>query len=166
VAAIGLADDLWSGPERGIAAHLRSGRTTGILKLIGIPLVGLLATRRVSGALLVGLAANALNQLDTRPGRALKAYLLASLPLRAPKGAAVLLLSYDLREMAMLGDGGSNALGALLGLKSVSRLTETGRWVAIGALAGLTLIGERTSLGRVIERTPGLRELDALGRQP
>jgi UDP-N-acetylmuramyl pentapeptide phosphotransferase/UDP-N-acetylglucosamine-1-phosphate transferase len=68
--------------------------------------------------------------------------------------------------MAMLGDGGSNALGALLGLKSVSRLTETGRWVAIGALAGLTLIGERTSLGRVIERTPGLRTLDALGRQP
>jgi hypothetical protein len=166
VAAIGLADDLWSGPERGIAAHLRSGRTTGILKLIGIPLVGLLATRRVSGALLVGLAANALNQLDTRPGRALKAYLLASVPLRAPKGAAVLLLSYDLREMAMLGDGGSNALGALLGLKSVSRLTETGRWIAIAALAGLTLIGERTSLGRVIERTPGLRELDALGRQP
>jgi hypothetical protein len=166
VAALGLADDLWSGPERGIAAHLRSGRTTGILKLIGIPLVGLLATRRVSGALLVGLAANALNQLDTRPGRALKAYLLASVPLRAPKGAAVLLLSYDLREMAMLGDGGSNALGALLGLKSVSRLTETGRWVAIGALAGLTFIGERTSLGRVIERTPGLRTLDAQGRQP
>jgi UDP-GlcNAc:undecaprenyl-phosphate/decaprenyl-phosphate GlcNAc-1-phosphate transferase len=166
VAAIGLADDLWSGPERGFAAHLRTGRTTGILKLVGIPVVGLLATRKVSGALLVGLAANALNQLDTRPGRALKAYLLASLPLRAPGGAAVLLLSYDLREMAMLGDGGSNALGALLGLKSVSRLTETGRWIAIGALAGLTLIGERTSLGSVIERTPGLRELDALGRQP
>ena len=166
VAAIGLADDLWSGPERGFAAHLRSGRTTGILKLVGIPLVGLLATRKVSGALLVGLAANALNQLDTRPGRALKAYLLASVPLHAPKGAAVLLLSYDLREMGMLGDGGSNALGALLGLKSVSRLTDRGRWIAIGALAGLTLIGERTSLGRAIERTPGLRELDALGRQP
>ena len=166
VAAIGLADDLWSGPERGIAAHLRSGRTTGILKLVGIPLVGLIATRRVSGALLVGLAANALNQLDTRPGRALKAYLLASVPLGAPKGAAVLLLSYDLREMAMLGDGGSNALGALLGLKSVSRLTDRGRWIAIGALAGLTLVGERTSLGRLIERTPGLRELDTLGRQP
>ncbi len=166
VAAIGLADDLWSGPERGFAAHLRSGRTTGVLKLVGIPLVGLLATRKVSGALLVGLAANALNQLDTRPGRALKAYLAASIPLRAPRGAAVLLLSYDLREMAMLGDGGSNALGAMLALKSVSRLTDRGRWIAIGALAGLTLIGERTSLGRVIERTPGLRELDGLGRQP
>jgi len=166
VAAIGLADDHWSGPERGFAAHLRHGRTTGILKLAGIPLVGLLATRKVSGALLVGLAANALNQLDTRPGRALKAYLIAAIPLEAPKKVAVLLLSYDLREMTMLGDAGSNALGALLGLKSVSRLTGRGRWIAIGALAGLTLFGERASLGRVIERTPGLRELDALGRQP
>jgi hypothetical protein len=166
VAAIGLADDLWSGPERGFSAHLRRGRTTGVLKLAGIPLVGLLATRKLSGALLVGLAANALNQLDTRPGRALKAYLAASIPLETPKGVAVLLLSYDLREMAMLGDAGSNALGAMLGLNSVSRLTGKGRWIAIGALAGLTLIGERTSLGRLIEQTPVLRELDALGRQP
>jgi hypothetical protein len=165
VAAIGLADDLWSGPERGFAAHLRSGGTTGTLKLVGIPVVGLLATRKLSGALLVGLAANALNQLDTRPGRALKAYLLASIPLQTHKKAAVLLLSYDLREMVMLGDAGSNTLGAMLGLNSVSRLTGRGRWFAIGALAGLTLLGERTSLGRLIERTPVLRELDALGRQ-
>jgi hypothetical protein len=50
-------------------------------------------------------------------------------------------------------------------LKSVSRLTGTGRWIAIGALAGLTLLGERTSIGGLIERTPGLRRLDALGRQ-
>src|SRR2546425_2395063 len=61
VTAIGLADDLWSGSERGFRAHLSRGRTTGVLKLIGIPTVGLLATRRLSGALLVGLAANALN---------------------------------------------------------------------------------------------------------
>ena len=164
IAAIGLADDLWSGPERGFRAHLRSGRTTGVLKLVGIPAVGLLATRRVSGALLVGLAANALNQLDTRPGRALKAYLGAALAVDAPVGIAVLLLPYDLREMAMLGDGGSNALGGLLGLKSVERFTERGRWVAIGALAGLTLLGERTSIGAWIERTPGVAWLDRLGR--
>ena len=165
IAALGLADDVWSGPERGFRAHLRSGRTTGMLKLIGIPIVGLLATRRVSGGLLVGLAANALNQLDTRPGRALKAYLAAALALDAPAGIAVLLLPYDLREMAMLGDAGSNALGGLLGLKSVERFTGRGRWVAIGALAGLTVLGERRSLGSLIESTRGLRELDAFGRQ-
>ena len=164
IAALGLADDVWSGPERGFRAHLRSGRTTGVLKLVGIPAIGLLATRRVSGALLVGLAANALNQLDTRPGRALKAYLAAALAVDAPVGIAVLLLPYDLREMAMLGDAGSNALGGLLGLKSVERFTGRGRWVAIGALAGLTLLGERISLGAWIERTPGLSWLDRLGR--
>jgi hypothetical protein len=164
VAALGLVDDVWSGPERGFRAHLHRGRTTGVLKLIGIPAVGLLATRRFSGGLLVGLAANALNQLDTRPGRALKAYLIAAVPLRAPLGVAVLLLPYDLREMAMLGDAGSNALGALLGLNSVRRFTGRGRWVAIGALAGLTFLGERTSLGSRIERTPGLAWLDRLGR--
>jgi hypothetical protein len=166
VAAIGLADDLWSGPQRGFAAHLRAGRTTGVLKLLAIPAVGLLATRRVSGALLVGLAANALNQLDTRPGRALKAYLAAAVAVRAPVGLAVILLPYDLREMTMLGDAGSNALGAMVGLKSVSRLTERGRWLAIGALAGLTLLGERRSLGDLIERTPGVSYLDRLGRRP
>jgi hypothetical protein len=164
IAALGLADDLWSGPERGFRAHLRSGRTTGVLKLLGIPAIGLLATRRISGALLVGLAANALNQLDTRPGRALKGYLAAALVVDAPLGIAVLLLPYDLREMVMLGDAGSNALGGLLGLKSVERFTGRGRWVAIGALAGLTLLGERTSIGAWIERTPGVSWLDRLGR--
>ena len=166
VAAIGLADDLWSGPERGFRAHLSAGGTTGVLKLVGIPLVGLATTRRLSGALLVGLAANALNQLDTKPGRALKAYFAAALLVDAPLRTAVLLAPYDLREMAMLGDSGSNALGALLGLSSVKRFTERGRWVAIGALAGLTLLGERRSLDALIERTPGLRELDAWGRLP
>ena len=64
----------------------------------------------------------------------------------------------------MLGDAGSNALGAVLGFESVGRLTERQRWSAIGALAGLTLLGERRSLGALIERTPVLRELDALGQ--
>ncbi|MGZ4393535.1 MAG: glycosyltransferase [Gaiellaceae bacterium] len=164
VAALGLVDDLWSGPERGFRAHLRSGRTTGVLKLVGIPAIGLLATRRVSGALLVGLAANAVNQLDTRPGRALKAYLAAAVPLDAPVGVAVLLLPYDLREMAMLGDAGSNALGALLGLHSVKRFTGRSQWLAIGALAGFTILGERKSIGAWIERAPVLSWFDRLGR--
>ncbi len=165
VAAIGLADDLWSGPERGFRAHLRKGSTTGVLKLVGIPLFGLWRTRSLSGAVLVGLAANVLNQLDTRPGRALKAYLAAAPAVGAPVSGAVLLLAYDLREMTMLGDAGSNALGAMLGLGSVSRLTGKGRIAAIIALGGLTLVGERRSLGALIERTPILSDLDRLGRR-
>jgi hypothetical protein len=166
VAVLGAVDDLWSGEERGFRAHLGTGATTGVLKLVGIPTFALWRTRSVSGAVLVGLAANLLNQLDTRPGRALKAYLLLSLPLGAPKAVAVLLAPYDLREMAMLGDSGSNALGAMLGFGSVSKFTERQRWSAIAALAGLTLLGERRSLGTLIERTPVFRRFDAWGRQP
>jgi len=166
VAAIGLVDDVLAGPERGFADHLRAGRTTGVLKLLGVPLFGLLATRRLSGALLVGLAANAINQLDTRPGRALKGYAIAAIPLGAPLLPAVILAPYDLREMGMLGDSGSNALGALLGLNSVDRFTGRSRWLAIGALAGLNLLGELRSLGELLEQTPVLRDLDRLGRQP
>jgi hypothetical protein len=164
VAALGLADDLWSGEERGLRAHLRAGRTTGMLKLIGIPLVGVVATRSLAGGILVAGSANLMNQLDTKPGRAIKAYTLAALAVRAPLGIAVLLAPYDLRERVMLGDAGSNALGALLGLKSVDRLHGWGRWAAALAVAGLNVVGERRSLGRVIERTPVLRELDAWGR--
>jgi hypothetical protein len=164
VAALGLADDLWSGEERGIRAHLAARRTTGILKLAGIPLVGLAATRSLSGGLLVAGCANLVNQLDTKPGRAVKAYVVAALALGAPLGVAVLLGPYDLRERVMLGDAGSNALGALLGLNSVERLHGWGRWAAVAAVAGLNVLGERRSLGELIDRTQFLRELDAWGR--
>ena len=166
VTILGFLDDAFGGNERGFREHLRAGDTTGVLKAVGIPLVGLWRTRSASGALLVALSANFMNQLDTKPGRCLKSYLLAALPLGAPVGKAVLLLPYDLGERAMLGDAGSNALGAMLGLKSVDRFHGWARWAAIGALAGLNLLGEHTSIGRLIERTPGLRELDELGRRP
>jgi hypothetical protein len=164
VTAIGLADDLLSGPERGVRTHLRAGMTTGTLKAVAIPLYGLARTRSLSGALLVALAANFLNQLDTRPGRALKAYLAVAPLVRAPLVPAVLVAPYDLREMTMLGDAGSNALGALLGLSSVDRLTGRGRKLAIAALAGLNLLGETRSFNELIERSPLLSRVDSLGR--
>jgi hypothetical protein len=167
-ALLGLADDLWSGPERGFRAHLGKGSTTGVAKAIGIPVAALAATRSVRGAALVALAANALNQLDTRPGRALKAFLVGAALVRGPaKGyapIAVLLAPYDLREMTMLGDAGANALGAVLGYGSVSKLTARGQILSIAALAALTVAGETRSLGALIERTPGLSHLDRLGR--
>jgi len=64
----------------------------------------------------------------------------------------------------MLGDAGANALGALLGLRSVGRLTGGGRWAAVAALAAVTLLAETGSLGELIERTPLLRAPDRLGR--
>jgi hypothetical protein len=170
VAAVGLADDLWSGPERGWREHLAAGRSTGVLKAVAIPAVGAVATGSLSGGLLVALSANTLNLLDTRPGRALKAFLAVAALLRGRRlapyaGVAVILAPYDLREMTMLGDTGSNALGAVLGLEVVTRLTGRSRWIAIAALGGITVLGEIRSLGALIERTPGLRAADRAGRQ-
>ncbi len=168
IALLGLADDLWSGPERGFRAHLTKGSTTGVAKAVGIPLVALATTRSLRKATLVALAANVLNQLDTRPGRALKAFLAGAALVRGPAKSyvpiAVLLAPYDLREMTMLGDAGANALGALLGFGSVGKLTARGQLFAIAALAGLTAAGEARSLGELIERTPVLSRLDRLGR--
>jgi hypothetical protein len=168
IALLGLADDLWSGPERGFRAHLAQGSTTGVAKAVGIPLVALATTRSVRKAIVVALAANVLNQLDTRPGRALKAFLVGTALVRGPAKSygpiAVLLAPYDLREMTMLGDAGANALGALLGYGSVGKLTARGQLFAIAALAGLTVAGEARSLGDLIERTPVLSRLDRLGR--
>ena len=168
IAALGLVDDLLSGPERGFRGHFGAGPTTGTLKAVGIPLLALAGTGSVQDAALVALSANGLNLLDTRPGRALKAFLAGAALVRGPAKAyvpiVVLLAPYDLREMTMLGDAGSNALGAVLGYGSVSKLTARGRLLAITALAGLTIVGETRSLGELIERTPLLSRLDRLGR--
>jgi hypothetical protein len=167
-ALLGLADDLLSGPERGFRAHLAKGSTTGVVKAVGIPLTALLTTRSLRAAALVALSANALNQLDTRPGRALKAFVAGAALVRGPAKSylpvAVLLAPYDLREMTMLGDAGSNALGAVLGYGSVSKLTGRGQILCIAALATLNAVGETRSLGALIERTPVLLHIDRLGR--
>jgi hypothetical protein len=66
--------------------------------------------------------------------------------------------------MTMLGDAGANGLGAVLGYGSVSKLTGKGQILSIAALAALTVAGETRSLGALIERARGVRELDAWGR--
>jgi hypothetical protein len=66
----------------------------------------------------------------------------------------------------MLGDSGANALGALLGLALVARTGPRGRAMALAVIAALTATSERVSFSRVIAQTPGLRQLDRLGRRP
>ena len=152
-----------SGPDR----HRRSGRPAAA-RPAGLLSLGL-------GAGVIAGAANLLNLLDLRPGRALKVGLLVGAPLVAgasgglaagPVGAAAALLPEDLTEQTMLGDCGANALGALLGTALVARTGPAGRAVALAVIAGLTAASERVSFTQVIARTPGLRELDQLGRHP
>lgn len=135
----------------------------------------------VAGGVVAG-SANLANLLDLRPGRVLKAVALVAPALvgspsagslvTAGIGASVALARPDLGEKAMLGDCGANAAGALLGAAAVASTASSGtagrraRAVALAGLVALTLASEKVSFTRVIESTPGLRELDALGRRP
>jgi UDP-GlcNAc:undecaprenyl-phosphate/decaprenyl-phosphate GlcNAc-1-phosphate transferase len=135
----------------------------------------------LAGGVVAGTA-NLTNLLDLRPGRVLKVVGLTvpvlltgdeSGPLSAAAlGASAAMAGPDLAEHAMLGDCGANAAGALLGSAIVARtaaLDSAGRRWRAGVLVGvvaLTLASEKVSFTRVIESTPGLRELDALGRRP
>jgi hypothetical protein len=74
-------------------------------------------------------------------------------------------LADDLAGRSMLGDAGANALGALLGVALAARTGPVGRAALLAGIAGLTAASEKVSFTKVIESTPGLRELDALGRR-
>jgi UDP-N-acetylmuramyl pentapeptide phosphotransferase/UDP-N-acetylglucosamine-1-phosphate transferase len=192
-AFLGLVDDLvGTEADRGFRGHLGAlvqGRlTTGALKLFGgaVVAVVLVATPgEVSGlrlfldAALVALAANLGNLLDRAPGRVIKVSLLAYVPIAvvagtsdvgttvAPVlGAALGLLAADLGERLMLGDTGANLLGAVLGLAVVFETDRPVRTVVLVVLVALNLASEKVSFSAVIDRTPGLRHLDRLGRLP
>jgi hypothetical protein len=133
----------------------------------------------VGGAVIAG-SANIANLLDLRPGRALKAVLLLAAPMAAggrgthlatatatagaSAGAAIGSLPDDLAGRSMLGDTGANSAGALVGTALVARTGPRGRLLALVVVGALTLASEKVSFTKVIESTPGLRELDALGR--
>jgi UDP-GlcNAc:undecaprenyl-phosphate/decaprenyl-phosphate GlcNAc-1-phosphate transferase len=65
----------------------------------------------------------------------------------------------------MLGDTGSNLLGAVAGLWLVLALDTAGQAVAAALMAALTIFGEFRSLTAAIDRVPPLRALDSLGRR-
>ncbi|MCW3030882.1 MAG: hypothetical protein JWM66_1015 [Solirubrobacterales bacterium] len=176
-------------PVRGVRGHgaalLRGELSTGALKAIGSLGLALLATSMLglsNGRWLLAtgvlvLATNVFNLLDLRPGRALKAFVLLGLGVGLGSGearplwaiglfAAPALVAgvYDVRERAMLGDTGSNLLGALAGLWLVLALSGSGQVIALALLAALTFYGELRSISDFVERTPGLRHLDSFGR--
>jgi UDP-N-acetylmuramyl pentapeptide phosphotransferase/UDP-N-acetylglucosamine-1-phosphate transferase len=175
--------------DKGLAGHLaalRAGRVSaGAVKVAGIgaaAAVAALATRKdrslVDGVLTTGLVAgtaNLVNLLDLRPGRAAKAGALAAAAtlvgpsgglVAGPLGATLAVLPDDLGERVMLGDAGANPLGALLGLRLAAVQGRGARTALLAAVVGLNLASERISFTTVIEATPGLRELDRLGRRP
>jgi UDP-GlcNAc:undecaprenyl-phosphate/decaprenyl-phosphate GlcNAc-1-phosphate transferase len=176
---------------RGHARAAAGGRvSTGAVKAVGT--LGLAALALGAGTqlfgdqnklvflvavLLVVTTTNFFNLLDLRPGRSIKALLLLGAGLLIgtqmldPLWALglfvapiLVLLPLDLGERGMLGDTGSNAVGAVAGLWLVFALPVTGQLIALALVLAATIYGEFRSISELVERTPGLRELDSLGR--
>jgi hypothetical protein len=64
----------------------------------------------------------------------------------------------------MLGDTGSNLIGAVAGVWLLTILGGDARLVALLAVLALTIYGEMRSISMTIESVPPLRWLDSLGR--
>jgi UDP-N-acetylmuramyl pentapeptide phosphotransferase/UDP-N-acetylglucosamine-1-phosphate transferase len=189
VSFLGIVDDMLGAEPRGWRGHgraiLRGGMSTGALKAagsLGFALFALRGRGYTSGEYLLGvgvlvLATNFFNLLDLRPGRSAKGIVLLGLVLLVSTGDAgplnslgvfvgpILVLGlFDLRERTMLGDTGSNLIGAVAGLWLVLSLSQTWKAIAFVVLSLLTVYGEFRSLSELIERAPLLRRLDSLGR--
>jgi UDP-GlcNAc:undecaprenyl-phosphate/decaprenyl-phosphate GlcNAc-1-phosphate transferase len=194
LALLGLLDDaLGRGASedapRGWRGHseavLRGRFSTGAIKAVGaLGLAAYAASGRgregldyVADLALLLLTTNLFNLLDLRPGRVEKAFalLLAGLCLGAWTvlplellgvfvGPVLVGAAFTLRERAMLGDTGSNLIGALAGIALLVTLSADARLVALAAVVALTVYGEFRSISATIERVPPLRWLDSLGR--
>jgi UDP-GlcNAc:undecaprenyl-phosphate GlcNAc-1-phosphate transferase len=146
----------------------------------------------IMDAAVIALAANFFNLLDLRPGRAMKVFfpalaLCAGLTLRfqavgafeafypplyyyitpalAVAGIALVLFPGDLRERFMLGDAGSNVLGAVIGLGLV---VGTSFWWRLGVLVlmlGLNILSEKYSFSEAIASNRALNWIDSFGRK-
>jgi len=187
---LGLADDLFGSREvGGFRGHFRKllnerKLTTGVIKAVGGGAIALWVGYRTSSgepirwivdSLLIALAANTVNLLDLRPGRALFAYFLiacvgiiaaglklsAVTPIAAITVAAVVSSYWDARGRAMLGDVGSNALGASAGLLAALDAGATWKYVLIVLFFIVNYYSERSSISNLIERQPVLRWIDS-----
>ena len=180
-----------TGGFRGHIGLLRRGRvSTGLVKALGGGVIGLLAAYWASRSylrpgppvtivldwLLIVLSANALNLLDLRPGRAVSCFWVgmvglglapagrlmlefAVMPVLAP---AVVLTLLDRSARVMMGDAGSNVLGAVLGLSLAGALGLPGKLAVVACLVAVNVYSERRSISGLIESNRVLRGVDRL----
>ena len=186
---LGLIDDIYGNREVcGFKGHLRllaKGKvSTGLIKALGGGLlalgIGILLApghlpQGILNGLVISLCANTLNLLDLRPGRAVSCWWLGMLALGFTPSAryvAVLLLPVfipaiwlsvlDRSAKVMLGDAGSNVLGAVLGLAIVYSLGLPAKLALVILMAAANIYSEKYSISRLIENNGFLTSLDRL----
>jgi len=185
---LGAIDDIWGAREvGGFKGHFRKliferKLTTGAVKALGGGAVALVVgwaihphdlVQAALAAMVIALATNTLNLFDLRPGRAV-AVLFAGLgvtyivtcgrlvawPLIAAIAVVALVFGIaDSRGKAMMGDSGSNSLGAALGLTIALSAPS---WVipAILLFAAVHVYSEKRSISELIQRNRALRAID------
>ena len=164
----------------GILALATAAQTSGEPAWTASNVVGILLR-----AAIMALCANEINLFDLRPARAIKAYVLilslsclviALLAANAEGILAVVAVAalslgpvlavwpYDAREQGLMGDAGSNAMGAYLGFIIACSMPLPGLAAVFVVLVVMNLASERVSYSAIIERFGVLRWLDGLGR--
>jgi UDP-N-acetylmuramyl pentapeptide phosphotransferase/UDP-N-acetylglucosamine-1-phosphate transferase len=188
-----LDDSLGRTDIKGLRGHLKQllvhkSLTTGLGKLVitaaaatwfvmQLHPAGWLAVPQI---ILISLSTNAVNLLDLRPGRALKAFFLISVItvvcsleggyqvqftyMMPVMFGALLLFAGDVRGRWMLGDTGANYLGFALGCWLVMFAPEWLQLLSIGLLVYLHWYAEKSSITKAIEHNRVLQWIDRLGR--
>lgn len=187
---LGLADDLLGNREvGGFKGHfkkllLERRLTTGAAKALGGGILALwLGYEAANGVIwlaiinsaLIALAANTINLLDLRPGRALFAFFFffaivlgltfgrisGPLPIIAVGLAAAGVAHFDTRGKSMLGDVGSNALGAVIGLTAALDAGPIGKIAVLLVFFSINVYSERRSITKLIASHPMLSWIDS-----
>lgn len=190
---LGLLDDLAGDKTvKGLRGHVRAlladhRLTTGLIKAAG----GLAAAIWVGYTLhkdqplltalaagVIALAANTMNLLDLRPGRAGGVFSFCAVLLTVGAWCRVgtlfvpgllyvvlpelVLWPRDADARVMLGDSGSNLLGAALGLDVCLYGTLAEQSAVLAGLVFVNVLAERRSLTALIESNTVLRSMDRL----
>ena len=186
---IGIIDDTLGQKEfQGFKGHLYAlffefRLTTGVLKMILSFIItfylffywhaNLLSA--IIATLIVLLAANFINLLDVRPGRALKGFIVllglsflfqSNIFLLIPILIMVLFsLPVDLKAKGMMGDVGANVLGAVWGFLFIINASRLEQVLILCGLIIINLYSEICSLSQLIANNRVLNFLDHLGRK-
>jgi UDP-N-acetylmuramyl pentapeptide phosphotransferase/UDP-N-acetylglucosamine-1-phosphate transferase len=177
---------------KGFRGHLsalvqHSKFTTGLVKAIG----GMLAALAVGVYLhrsetlhillvagIIALCANTTNLLDLRPGRACGVFwalsMVVLLAIWPPRGGtivpglwyvvvpALVVWIRDAKASVMLGDTGSNLLGASIGLAVCLYLGVAWQVGALILALAVNILAERRSITQLIDQNPVLRTIDRM----